>query len=45
MVDVELDYKIDLAIRYVESPEDAAPLQLSAGRRSKFNNTQVIYSD
>ena len=35
----------DLAIRYVESPEGGAPLQLFAGRPSKFNNTQVIYSD
>jgi len=35
----------DLAIRYVESPDGGAPLQLFAGRPSKFSNTQVIYSD
>ena len=31
----------DLAIRYVESPEGGAPLQLFAGRPSKFNNPKL----
>ena len=35
----------DLAIRYVENPNGGAPLQLFAGRPSRFTNNQVIYSD
>ena len=35
----------DLAIRHVEDPNGGAPIQLFAGRPSRFTNNQVIYSD
>ena len=35
----------DLAIRYVEDPSGGTPMQLFAGRPSRFTNKQVIYSD
>ena len=41
---IDPKYK-DLAIRYVESPNGGKPLQLFAGRPSKFTGDQIIYSD